>query len=235
MGWTLVQTAAIETGGVNSIAFSSPNTAGNVLVVTVFFIPATLPTITVTDTNGNGPSGSYAAGPFLFDTSNNPYIGTWVAGDCVSGANTVIFSSTVPDQYGGSYSRLQISEWAWSGGPTTAQNPLDGSGGTAHANNGSPSSTPGCNLTTSLPNDLIVAVWSQQNNAPTVGTVNGAPCTLIYSASTFNGASEYATATGLGAVTVTGGTNDNGFDFVAMAIRAPGQQAGSVLFDATDF
>lgn len=100
MAWNQVQalSGAITTGVVTpeAFAFPNPNQAGNLLVLEVSLQTSLgavgAPVISgVTDTNGNGPSGSYKAAPGATnqDMSNGLTSAVYYAWNVAAGANTV--------------------------------------------------------------------------------------------------------------------------------------------------
>jgi glucose/arabinose dehydrogenase len=154
---THVQSRAkeITTGTVDSLAFSSPNTAGNLVVVYVAWSSGTS-TATLTDTRGN----SYAPAAPVMRWNNNTWSSqVFYAKNVTAGSNTVraTFSSAIT-----SFADMYIHEYAG----MDRTDPLDASAAAVGTTTAMNSGT----ATTSNANDLIFGAGASTGNVTAAGT-----------------------------------------------------------------
>lgn len=142
-GVVLVQSAAVQAGSAKSaaVAFSSGNTAGN-MVIAFVRMSTTTQTVKVTDKNGN----TYTDAVSQSQTTDGSQIHLFYAKNVKAGANTVTAT------FSGTNSHPWLAVYEYSG--LSASAPLDQ---TAHAQGKSTSPSSGATSTTSSANELVFA------------------------------------------------------------------------------
>ena len=140
-----------------AVAFPSPNTAGNTLVISIFFQGAGTPT--VTDSRGN----VYGA-PVVSASNGGNQVFFWVVLGCKGGANTV--TSTL----GSGTLQLTVIEYAKSGASGIRQrSTLLASG----------ASNPSISLPTTVSGDICVALFCGSGTSQVAGNIAGSAANVL--------------------------------------------------------
>lgn len=205
-----VGTTATDTTHI-SLAFSSNNAAGNLIVVGATYDTAGT-TITCSDTQGN----TYTTGPSIYLTNDQQWAGSCYAPNSKAGANTV----TMTTSGAANFKALHISEY--SGVATvdpvdvTSANQAVGTAATDNVTSGT--------ATTKVDGDLIWSVLEQSNASPgtvTAGTgfTKRSPAGGTGGANELNTEDKVQTTAGPVAATYTFGTATKNYEAVMIAFK----------------
>ena len=178
----------ITSGTVNSLPFTSPNSAGNLIVV--YAVWSNVGTVAITDTNGNTYQGAGAVTRWYNNTRSSQ---VFYAANVAAGANTVraTFGTAIT-----SFGLLYIHEY--SGIATTA--PLDGTASAA----GTSTAMNSGSATTTNADDLIVGAGASKN------TVTKAGAGFTTRSTAFGNRTEDRSVTAVGPYNATGTQNGDG-------------------------
>jgi len=143
-----------------NVAFSSNNTAGNLIVISSPWQSSGSPTASISDTEGN--TYATAVGRLAHNLTNPFYSQIWYAKNIKGGANTVTITYSQSLAGVGAGADMEIDEYSG----LDASNPFDVSGSATGSSAAVSSST----STTNAANELIVGLYGGQGGTSSAGS-----------------------------------------------------------------